>query len=146
MCQDIDTKLEAKRQLFIQLRRHTIVENYMEYIDELAEMIGVKPNLFDYIIQDPRLASRLIFGPFLPYQFRLRGPKPWSGAREAINSVWDRVWFPTKKHVETGTADSGDKCSCPMDTGCLIQCSQTQAFLFFSFALLLLLVTLIKIF
>ena len=30
--------------------------------------------------------------PCTPYQYRLQGPHPWAGARDAIMTQWDRVF------------------------------------------------------
>ena len=42
--------------------------------------------------KDPQLALQCFFGTFVPYQYRLVGPHPWHGAREAIMTVWDRIY------------------------------------------------------
>ena len=43
---------------------------------------------------DPVLGLKVLFGPALPYHFRLQGPGRWSGARHAILTAMDRVRFP----------------------------------------------------
>lgn len=55
-------------------------------------MIGVKPKLGRLFLSDLRLWKRLVFGPSVSYQYRLRGPNNWSGAREAIMNVRARVY------------------------------------------------------
>ena len=47
-------------------------------------------------MSDPKLAWHVYFGPITPYQYRLRGPHPWPGARQAIMTQWDRVFIPLK--------------------------------------------------
>ncbi len=47
------------------------------------------------MIRDPPLAKEVFFGPCSPYQYRLRGPGAWHGARKAILSQWNRV-YPTQ--------------------------------------------------
>ncbi|EEC17485.1 flavin-containing monooxygenase, putative [Ixodes scapularis] len=44
-----------------------------------ATEIDAKPSLVETAWSDPRLAVRMLFGPSLPYQYRLRGPHPWPG-------------------------------------------------------------------
>ncbi|PIO57186.1 hypothetical protein TELCIR_21410, partial [Teladorsagia circumcincta] len=34
----------------------------------------------------------IYFGPCVPYEYRLEGPHPWSGARNAIMTVDERVF------------------------------------------------------
>lgn len=40
-------------------------------MDELAKMIGVKPNITKYVLNDPNLARILFFHAASPYQYRL---------------------------------------------------------------------------
>ncbi|KAH6937222.1 hypothetical protein HPB50_026007 [Hyalomma asiaticum] len=65
--------------------------HWIAYMDELANILGVKPNLSRLAIKDPVLYRRCVFGPCLPYQFRLEGPHSWEGAREAILDFPKRV-------------------------------------------------------
>ncbi|NXK98565.1 FMO5 monooxygenase, partial [Formicarius rufipectus] len=69
---------------YVKSQRHTIQVDYIPYMDELACQLGVKPNLLTLFLTDPRLAVEVTFGPCTPYQYRLRGPGAWAGAREAI--------------------------------------------------------------
>ncbi|KAH9372469.1 hypothetical protein HPB48_011319 [Haemaphysalis longicornis] len=57
---------------------------WIAYMDELASLIGAKPNLKRMAVTDPVLYRHCVFGPCLPYQFRLEGPHSWEGARRAI--------------------------------------------------------------
>ena len=75
-------------------QRHTIQVDYIEYMDELACLIGVKPNVWSLLLTDPKLALQVIFGPCTPYQYRLQGPGQWDGARKAILTQHDRVLKP----------------------------------------------------
>uniref|UniRef100_A0A672TX19 Flavin-containing monooxygenase 5 n=1 Tax=Strigops habroptila TaxID=2489341 RepID=A0A672TX19_STRHB len=69
-------------------QRHTIQVDYIPYMDELACQVGVKPNL-------------LPSGPCTPYQYRLRGPGKWAGARDAILTQRQRIIKPLQtRHVE----------------------------------------------
>lgn len=82
-------------------RRHTVQVDYIPYMDELACQVGVKPNLFSLFLTDPKLALEVAFGPCTPYQYRLRGPGEWAGAREAILTQWQRIIKPLQtRHLE----------------------------------------------
>lgn len=70
--------------LAIDSARYAAQVHWIAYMDELANILGVKPNLSRLAIKDPVLYRRCVFGPCLPYQFRLEGPHSWEGAREAI--------------------------------------------------------------
>lgn len=54
----------------------------------------VQPKIKRMLLTDPKLALALMFGPCTPYQFHLRGPGAWAGARQAILTQWDRVARP----------------------------------------------------
>lgn len=87
------------RYLFVLIRyvtsqRHTIQVDYISYMDEISEIVGVSPRLFRTTLTDPQLGLKLLFGPCTPYQYRLRGPGKWAGARQAIFTQWERVAQP----------------------------------------------------
>ena len=69
----------AKRHVFIQKRyrgseeRHALQEDWIGYCDELAREVGCRPLVWKLLFTDPRLFWTLLFGPSLPYQYRLRG-------------------------------------------------------------------------
>ena len=63
-------------------------------MDELAEMIGVKPNLWSLLKQDPKLAYHVFFDNIVASQYRLQGPHTWKGAREHIISLQEQYLFP----------------------------------------------------
>lgn len=63
-------------------------------MDEIASMIGAKPKILKLLVTDPKLGLNVIFGPATSYQYRLRGPGKWAGARQAILTQWDRVALP----------------------------------------------------
>lgn len=73
--------------------------DYIPYLDSLAALIGVRPNLLWLLIKDPKLAWQAIMGPCTPYQFRLVGPGRWDGARQAILTQWERVLQPFRTRV-----------------------------------------------
>ncbi|XP_029818088.1 dimethylaniline monooxygenase [N-oxide-forming] 5 [Manacus vitellinus] len=98
---DIKQKKEAMAKRYVKSQRHTIQVDYIPYMDELACQLGVKPNLLTLFLTDPRLALEVAFGPCTPYQYRLRGPGAWAGAREAILTQQQRIIKPLQtRHVE----------------------------------------------
>ncbi|XP_070797000.1 dimethylaniline monooxygenase [N-oxide-forming] 4-like isoform X3 [Pituophis catenifer annectens] len=74
-------------------------ESFVHYMDEIAVCIGVKPNVPLLLLQDPKLALKILFGPCTSYQYRLCGPGKWEKARNAILTQWDRVLKPLKTRV-----------------------------------------------
>ena len=56
-------------------------------MDDIATEIGAKPNVWSYLFTSPLFWMQLFFGPVYAYQFRLRGPHSWPGARHAIELV-----------------------------------------------------------
>lgn len=101
MHEDVKKKLDSMALRYVKSRRHTIQVDYVQYMDELADQLGIRPRPWKYLLKDPRLAYHLWFGPCLPYHFRLEGESPhrWEGARDAIMSVWDRVAAPTQTRL-----------------------------------------------
>ncbi|XP_076195911.1 flavin-containing monooxygenase 5-like isoform X3 [Aptenodytes patagonicus] len=98
---DIEQKREAMAKRYVKSQRHTIQVDYIPYMDELACQVGVKPNLLALFLTDPKLALEVAFGPCTPYQYRLRGPGEWAGAREAILTQRQRIIKPLQtRHVE----------------------------------------------
>lgn len=91
MWRQVNEYQERCRQRYYQEPRHTLQVDWIDYLDELAEEIGVKPNLARLAIKDPQLAYRLLVGPSLSYQYRLQGPHAWPGARDAILGYEQRV-------------------------------------------------------
>jgi len=107
---DIRLREAAMAKRYYNSRRHTIQVDYASYMDQLAEIIGCKPDLTALLKSDLRLFLKVLFGPVTPYQFRLFGPLTWPGARDTILSQWDRVKAPlsTRKCATTDTARSHD--------------------------------------
>jgi len=75
---------------YVDSQRHTVQVDMIEYMDDIAERIGCKPNLPKIFLTDPKLFWKLLFGPGVAYQYRLTGPHAWSGARDAIMTVQER--------------------------------------------------------
>ncbi|XP_078417716.1 flavin-containing monooxygenase 5-like isoform X1 [Cetorhinus maximus] len=101
MMAEILEKKEKIAKRYVSSQRHTIEVDYIPYMDELAEQIGVKPNMKHLLFSDPQLAFQVFFGPCSPYQFRLNGPGKWLKARETILTQWERIIKPTKTRVLT---------------------------------------------
>ncbi|NWX99144.1 FMO5 monooxygenase, partial [Nothoprocta ornata] len=81
----------AASRRYVRSPRHTIQVDYIPYMDELAEQVGVRPSLAGLFLRDPRLAAEVLLGPCTPYQYRLRGPGRWRGARAAILTQRQRI-------------------------------------------------------
>ncbi|XP_067121919.1 flavin-containing monooxygenase 5-like [Centruroides vittatus] len=96
MKDDILKQFQIQKQLFYISERHNINVFYIDYLDEIATLIGVKPNIMKLLWTDPILFKKLLFGPCLPYQYRLQGTHAWSRAREAILSFDQRVLVPLR--------------------------------------------------
>lgn len=94
MHKDIKCKEEMMAKRYVSSQRHTIQVDYISYMDEIAKLVGVMPRILRLLLSDPRMAWNVVFGPCTPYQYRLRGPGKWAGARQAILSQMDRVIQP----------------------------------------------------
>uniref|UniRef100_A0AC35U479 Flavin-containing monooxygenase n=1 Tax=Rhabditophanes sp. KR3021 TaxID=114890 RepID=A0AC35U479_9BILA len=77
-------------------RRHTIQVDYLRFMDEIADIVGCKPDISALLFSDYALFKKVLFGPNVPYVYRLNGNNKWNGAREAIMTVRGRVEYPTK--------------------------------------------------
>ena len=58
-------------------------------------MIGCKPQL-TLLLSDPLLALKIFFGPCTPPQYRLMGPNPWDGAKQAIEKAHSNIIYATR--------------------------------------------------
>ncbi|XP_068599169.1 flavin-containing monooxygenase 5-like [Brachionichthys hirsutus] len=94
MLKDIQCKKQTMAERYVTSRRHTIQVDYVSYMDEIAELVGVQPNISRLLLTDPRLGLKVMLGPCTPYQYRLRGPGKWAGARQAILTQLERVAQP----------------------------------------------------
>ncbi|NXX99762.1 FMO5 monooxygenase, partial [Centropus bengalensis] len=99
MLADITKTMKKMAARYVKSQRHTIQVDYIPYMDELACQIGVKPNLLNLFLADPRLALEVFFGACTPYQYRLQGPGRWAGAREAILTQRQRVLRPLQSRA-----------------------------------------------
>ncbi|KAG8542819.1 hypothetical protein GDO81_026056 [Engystomops pustulosus] len=107
MKEDIRKKKLEMEKRYVCSQRHTIQVDYMDFMDELAELLGVKPNYLNLFLSDPKLAWNIYFGPCTPYQYRLTGPGKWVKARSTILTQWDRTLKPMKtRYVEPSSGFS----------------------------------------
>lgn len=102
MMKDVRAKAEEMSKRYFGGPRHTIQVDWLPYMDEIAEQYGAKPDLVKLFFTDPKLFWTCFWGPCLPYQYRLDGPRPWAGARRAIMEYDGRVMgaFDTRKRAE----------------------------------------------
>ncbi|XP_059531708.1 flavin-containing monooxygenase 2 isoform X2 [Myotis daubentonii] len=96
MMEDIIKRNKNRIDLFGESQSQILQTNYIDYLDELAEEIGAKPDLLSLLFKDPKLAVKLYFGPCNSYQYRLVGPGRWEGAKGAILSQKQRMLRPLK--------------------------------------------------
>ncbi|EMP34553.1 Dimethylaniline monooxygenase [N-oxide-forming] 5, partial [Chelonia mydas] len=99
MLADIAQKREEMAKRYVKSQRYTIQAYYIPYMDEVACLAGVKPKLLSLFLMDPKLAMEVFFGPCTSYQYRLRRPGKWDGAREAILTQRERIIKPLKTRV-----------------------------------------------
>ncbi|KAI6227381.1 Dimethylaniline monooxygenase [N-oxide-forming] [Aphelenchoides fujianensis] len=97
---EIAEKLEKLHRRYNDSPRHTIQVDYTQYMNELSSMMGCDPRPLDFLFSDPALCFKMIFGPDVPYLYRLRGPHSWKRAREAILGVDER--FVAAIHTREG--------------------------------------------
>lgn len=91
MRKEIIKKEEVMTKRYVKSSRHTIQVDFIQFMDELAELCGCKPNLWKMLLVDPFLALFCFFSACTPYQYRLVGPGKWKGAKEALYGQWDRT-------------------------------------------------------
>ncbi|XP_061593088.1 flavin-containing monooxygenase 5-like [Cololabis saira] len=94
MIKEIEKDTTIMDQRFACSERNPIQVNTISYMDSLAEELGAKPNIPLLFLKDPKLALQVLVGPCTPYQYRLRGPGRWAGARQAILTQQQRVVQP----------------------------------------------------
>ena len=96
MQEDISRKQAMMSLRYNKSRRHTIQVDYAEYCDEIADFIGAKPKYMSTFFSDPKLFSKLAFGPITSPQYRLTGPHSRPGSRKAIFNVWENTFYPSQ--------------------------------------------------
>ncbi|XP_034369408.1 flavin-containing monooxygenase 5-like [Arvicanthis niloticus] len=99
MMVDINRRKQKMEKEFVKSPRSIHRVQYIDYMDEIASEIGVKPNLLSLLLWDTKLAKEIFWGPCTPYQYRLQGPGKWAGARAAILTQRDRILKPLRTRV-----------------------------------------------
>lgn len=94
MLKDIAAKHKYLERRYYGGPRNTLQVDWINYMDELAELVGCKPKISHYLLKDFKLWWSLVFGPCYPYQYRLQGPHSWEHAREAILNAKSRIKAP----------------------------------------------------
>ncbi|KAI1300025.1 Flavin-containing monooxygenase 5 [Halotydeus destructor] len=109
MLADVRDKRAQLSARYIGGSRHTVQVDWLPYMDEIASQFNVKPNLWKYLLTDYPLWKMLLFGPCVPAQYRLTGPGAWSGARQALLTVDDRIRaaFQTRSTSVQDTKEAG---------------------------------------
>lgn len=98
MMKDVIKRHRANAKRYCPGEKRSIRVDFVQYMDEIAKEMGVKPNLLKYLFTDFPLFLRLLFGPSVSYQYRLEGHGKWEGAREAIMTVEERMQWPLRKN------------------------------------------------
>lgn len=101
MMAEIKNRYERKCKRYGPSEKNSLRVDFIEYADDIASEFGAKPCLWKLLFTDPKLYWALLFGPALPYQYRLQGPHKWDGAREAILTAYDRIHFPFNEEEKT---------------------------------------------
>ncbi|XP_045361174.2 flavin-containing monooxygenase 5 [Camelus dromedarius] len=102
MVREIAEAQEKIEKRYVGSPRHTIQGDYVNTMEELAELVGVRPNLLSLAFTDPKLALKLLWGPCTPIHYRLQGPGKWDGARKAILSTEERIRKPLMTRAVAG--------------------------------------------
>lgn len=96
MISEIANTRQIMKKRFVASQRHTIQVEYVQYMDEIADQIGVKPNFLKLLVTDLQLFRACLFDTCFAYQYRLNGPHPWDGAANAILTAKKRILAPLK--------------------------------------------------
>eukprot|EP01096_Ripella_sp_DP13-Kostka_P008089 TRINITY_DN3004_c0_g1_i1.p1 TRINITY_DN3004_c0_g1~~TRINITY_DN3004_c0_g1_i1.p1 ORF type:complete len:642 (+),score=224.36 TRINITY_DN3004_c0_g1_i1:51-1928(+) len=73
---EISNRIAKMKKRYLNRDRHTIQVDFQPYMDEMAEMIGAKPE----VLKNLAVAKELLLSPIWPFQYRLQGP----GAKPSI--------------------------------------------------------------
>ncbi|KAM5256058.1 flavin-containing monooxygenase 5 [Ctenodactylus gundi] len=113
MMAEITKSQEEMAKRYVESQRHTIQGDYIETMEDIAEMVGVRPNLLSLTFTDPKLAYQLFFGPCTPVHYRLQGPGKWDGARKTILTTEDRI----RKALKTRAIEKDDSMASTITLG-----------------------------
>nr|XP_057929032.1 flavin-containing monooxygenase 5-like isoform X2 [Doryrhamphus excisus] len=109
MTEDLDKEMATMRQDFTYEDKNPLQVDVIPYRDSLAKQVGALPNLWWLLLTDPRLAFHIFLGPCTSYQYRLTGPGKWDGARQAILTLWERVFQPFQ--TRKASPERNSRCS-----------------------------------
>ncbi|XP_065290178.2 flavin-containing monooxygenase 5-like [Dermacentor albipictus] len=108
---DVAATQQKMKSFYVPTSRHSLMIDKIAYVEELAKIIGVKPNYFKLLLTDPKVYYALVTSPVLNYQYRLEGPHSWKGARDAILGFQDRMRAPLRRrNGENGRPSSAKNC------------------------------------
>lgn len=96
MWADVLKNLAETRTFYVPSQRHEMMLDHVPYMEELAGIMGIKPNFCRMLLTDPILFFAAVKAPMLNYRFRLQGPHAWPGARDAILGYESRMKAPLK--------------------------------------------------
>lgn len=99
MMADINRKRQKLTKEFTKNFRDSRRVQFIDYMDEIASELGVKPSLLSLFLWDTKLAKEIFCGPCTSYQYRLQGPGKWAGARAAILTQRERMLKPLRTRV-----------------------------------------------
>uniref|UniRef100_A0A6G1SJ72 Flavin-containing monooxygenase n=1 Tax=Aceria tosichella TaxID=561515 RepID=A0A6G1SJ72_9ACAR len=91
MFKDMETMRKIRSRTIRSHSRDQLITNYQAYMDTIATLAGVMPNLTKLFFKDHALWKQLMFGPRVPYQYRLTGPGYWPEARQTILTTEQRI-------------------------------------------------------
>uniref|UniRef100_A0ACB8F1X9 Uncharacterized protein n=1 Tax=Sphaerodactylus townsendi TaxID=933632 RepID=A0ACB8F1X9_9SAUR len=132
MMGDIGQKIKKNETWYASSQHVSLQVQYVDHMDELASLSGVRPHLLNLFLTDPKLAWKVFFGPCSPVQFRLNGPGKWEGARDAILTQKERIVKATKTRAVqacSGANAMSAPCLLIRMLGCLAVCAVIVAFL-----------------
>uniref|UniRef100_A0A1E1XAK4 Flavin-containing monooxygenase n=1 Tax=Amblyomma aureolatum TaxID=187763 RepID=A0A1E1XAK4_9ACAR len=101
MEQDVAATQNTIKSFFVPTPRHSLMIDKIAYVEDLAKIIGAKPNYLKLLFTDPKLYYVLMTSPVLNYQYRLQGPHCWDKARDAILGFQERLRAPLR-HRKNG--------------------------------------------
>ncbi|XP_077500633.1 flavin-containing monooxygenase 5-like isoform X1 [Amblyomma americanum] len=104
MEQDVAATQQKSKSFFVPTPRHSLMIDKIAYVEDLAKILGVKPDYLKLLFTDPKLYYALMTSPVLNYQYRLQGPHCWNGARDAILGFQERLQAPLR-HRKNGKDD-----------------------------------------
>ncbi|GIY17648.1 flavin-containing monooxygenase 5 [Caerostris darwini] len=103
MKSEIQSRRKANEERFVNSPRHTIQCDLIITMDDIYQEIGATPKMSKMMLSDPFLFLVCLFGPALPYQYRLQGPHSWSKARQMILNFPSRVVKPLTNDLNRPT-------------------------------------------